>query len=215
MATSDRRLLIWKLQKKLPELSLSQLQTVAHEIGKEPEGKTIDTSTLTEPELFDVVVDFIRSEKLKDLEDEGMSCLMLLLDMVEDLLTTTHTAYTMLVDEDAEPQHDLSPPTLTKTLTNSRDVDEGQSTLEAAIPAKYFTTARDSVKGVRVSPSSFVSDQVVRLTDVASLLPRREFKIHGGQLSDSGSEISYNSICKQIEEGLKEGFSESEVIREQ
>lgn len=50
------------------------------------------------------------------------------------------------------------------------------------------------MKGVRVSTSSGVSDQVIRL-------------------SDSGSEISYNSICKQIDEGLKEGFSESEVIR--
>lgn len=44
-------------------------------------------------------------------------------------------------------------------------------------------------------------------------LPRREFKLFGGQLSDSGSELSYNSICKQIDEGLQEGFTESEIIR--
>ena len=119
----------------------------------------------------------------------------------------------MLEGEDANSQRDTSPLTPTKTPANSRDVDEMQSTPEAVDSTKTTTTVRDSEKGVRVSTSSCVSDQVVRLTDVVSLLPRREFKIHGGQLSDSGSEISYNSICKQIDEGLKEGFSESKVIR--
>lgn len=46
------------------------------------------------------------------------------------------------------------------------------------------------MKESRTSSPVCVSDQVVRLTEVASLSTRREFKIHGGQLSDSGSEIS-------------------------
>lgn len=49
---------------------------------------------------------------------------------------------------------------------------------------------------------------LVRLTDVAALLPRREFKTHGGLISDSDSDMSYCSVCKQIDEGLKEKFSE-------
>lgn len=120
--------------------------------------------------------------ELKDMEAEGMACLLFLLEVVEDLLTATCC----------------------------RNVNEAQSAAEASIQVK---SVRESVKGVRVSTSSGVSDQVVRLSDVASLLPRREFKVHGGQLSDSGSEISSNSICKQVDEGFKEGFSESEVIR--
>lgn len=39
------------------------------------------------------------------------------------------------------------------------------------------------------------------------------YNIHGGQISDSDSNLSYNNFCKQIDEGLVEGFSETEVIR--
>lgn len=65
----------------------------------------------------------------------------------------------------------------------------------------------------RVSLSSSMGDQVLRFNDVAALLPHREFKLHGGQISDVGSDLSYSSLCKQIDEGLHEGFTESEMIR--
>ncbi len=65
----------------------------------------------------------------------------------------------------------------------------------------------------RMNSSSNISDHVVRLSDVSALLPRREFKLHGGQISDAGSDISYNSLSTQMDEGLQEGFSESEIIR--
>ncbi|KAK0141008.1 hypothetical protein N1851_021996 [Merluccius polli] len=43
-------------------------------------------------------------------------------------------------------------------------------------------------------------------------LQRREFKVHGGQIGDRNSEITYNSICKQIDEGVREGFTDTEII---
>lgn len=52
-----------------------------------------------------------------------------------------------------------------------------------------------------------MGSHVLSLNDVAALLPRREFKLHGGQISDVGSDMSYNSLCKQIGEGLQEGFT--------
>lgn len=211
MATSERRLLIWKLQKKLPGLGINQLQTVAREVINTQGEHAVDASTMTEPELFDVIVDFLRSDRLRDTEDEGMSTLMFLFDMVEGLLAAMYTDHTLSEDEDVDGQPDVASPTHIRTSTSRGEVDGAQST--STVPARSTTSARDPVKGVRVSTSSYVSDQVVRLTDVASLLTRREFKIHGGQLSDTGSEISYNSLCKQIDDGLKEGFSESEVIR--
>lgn len=60
--------------------------------------------------------------------------------------------------------------------------------------------------------SSNIADHVLRLNDVTALLPHREFKLHGGQISDLGSDISYNSLSKQMDEGLCEVFSESEII---
>ncbi|KAJ8368691.1 hypothetical protein SKAU_G00087190 [Synaphobranchus kaupii] len=143
MAPSESQLLIWKLQKRLPNLNFNQLQSVAREIGKEQVEKTVDASTLTEPELFDVIVDFIRSEELKKLEDEGMSCLMLLHDLIEDLLTATNTAHTGSGDEDGF-QRDKSS-TTTKS-TNGSDVDEAPSPPETVVPTKTTTPVRDSVR---------------------------------------------------------------------
>ncbi|XP_061817764.1 uncharacterized protein [Nerophis lumbriciformis] len=45
------------------------------------------------------------------------------------------------------------------------------------------------------------------------LLQRREFKVHGGQVGDSVSDISYHGLCKQIDEGLKASYSEGEIIQ--
>ncbi|KAL2083705.1 hypothetical protein ACEWY4_021478 [Coilia grayii] len=60
--------------------------------------------------------------------------------------------------------------------------------------------------------SHSASGGMVSLKDL-SYLQRREFKVHGGQIGDHSSDITYNSICKQIDEGVREGFSETEVIR--
>lgn len=46
-----------------------------------------------------------------------------------------------------------------------------------------------------------------------SYLPRREFKVQGGQVGDQSSDISYNNVCKQIDDGIREGFSDSEIVR--
>ncbi|KAK0134695.1 hypothetical protein N1851_029711 [Merluccius polli] len=43
-----------------------------------------------------------------------------------------------------------------------------------------------------------------------SYLPRREFKVQGG---DQSSDISYNNVCRQIDDGIREGFTDSEIVR--
>ncbi len=44
-------------------------------------------------------------------------------------------------------------------------------------------------------------------------LPHKEFKIHGGQIGDSASDIGCNNLCRQIDEGIKMNYSESEIIQ--
>ncbi|XP_041828199.1 uncharacterized protein LOC121631315 isoform X2 [Melanotaenia boesemani] len=44
-------------------------------------------------------------------------------------------------------------------------------------------------------------------------LSRREFKVQGGQVGDQSSDITYNNVCKQIDDGIMEGFSDSEIVR--
>ncbi len=46
-----------------------------------------------------------------------------------------------------------------------------------------------------------------------SFLQRKEFEVHGGEVGDSASDISYHGLCKQINEGLKAKHTEGEVIQ--
>lgn len=72
--------------------------------------------------------------------------------------------------------------------------------------------AHDSHMYRPVSVAQDRTDAMFSLRDL-SLLQRREFKIHGGQVGDHSSDISYSSLCKQIEEGLKSNHTESEIIQ--
>ena len=60
--------------------------------------------------------------------------------------------------------------------------------------------------------SNTTRESMISLKDL-SLLHRREFKIHGGQITDTSSDISFNSLCKQIEEGCREQHTDDEIIR--
>lgn len=42
---------------------------------------------------------------------------------------------------------------------------------------------------------------------------RREFKVQGGQIGDQSSDLSYNNICRQIDDGVKDRFGETEILR--
>ncbi|KAL6481930.1 hypothetical protein MHYP_G00100100 [Metynnis hypsauchen] len=77
-------MLIFKIQKRLSILKANQLQTVACAIDEDE--TNLNLSDLSEPELYNFVVDYIRSEQLRDMEDEGMSQLLFLHDMLTDLL---------------------------------------------------------------------------------------------------------------------------------
>lgn len=227
MATSTpRRMLVYTIQKRLSALNESQLQTIAHAI--EDGESAVSLADASEPELYDFIVDYLRSERLRDLEDEGMSQLLILNDMLIELLAKEVGAdkndCAALLQNDPVPSHQLDPVTPAHPDTTPPILHQTAGTAVNDTNASYqnyptLTPARSSTRGVigvppdRSSPQSSITDQVVRFTDVAALFPRREFKLHGGQLSDAGSDMSYSSLCKQLDEGLQEGFSESEIIR--
>lgn len=103
----------------------------------------------------------------------------------------------------------LSPPS--HHHSPGEDRDTGGSPQGFTAPLQTQRTISPPLIGA--SPLSSMRNQVLSLSDVTSLLPRREFKLHGGQISDTGFDVSFGSLCKQIDEGLKKGFTESEVIR--
>ncbi len=257
MATvNPRRVLAYKIQTRLSDLSASQLLKVASSI--DDGNLSGDFEDMSEPELYELIVDYIRSEKLKALEDGGMAQLLLLEDMLSDLvameMVTVGDVQTAPFEKEDPTTHQQGcftqphfnygqlaiPPVSLTTLipehplhmdsdlhgnasTVNRDLHThpshaGRDSLTPvryptiSVPATSFTAGFGAAHPGRVSLSSSIGDQVLRLNDVASLLPCREFKLHGGQISDVGSEMSYSSLCKQIDEGLQEGITESEII---
>lgn len=275
MATvTPQRMLIFKIRKSLSYLSSDQLLAIVSSI--DDGSLTHNIKDLSEPELYDLMVNYLRSEKLSAMEDEGMTQLLILNDMLTDLLATDpgESEASQAAPETGQPEEDSSPyqeqlstsphseyhdtfPQSTTTTHNhniptqpsqmNKDIDPlspppmdkdahttspshnrdihtrpASSGRASGLPAKNFDTStvtRASTAGVdgsphgRVSLSSSMGDQVLRVNDFAALLPRREFKLHGGQISDVGSDMSYGNLCKQIEDGIQEGFTESEVIR--
>lgn len=195
-------------------------------------GVTGDIEDLSEPQLYELIVDYIRSEKLRGLDDEGMAQLLLLDDnMLSDLLSTdtrvvgvSKAASLGRGDATSAPFHLFLPRTIQmnndpKTFmpchphhrTDMSMLTHLQRTEIATcfqhlhgMPAKNLATptpAKTLPAGVvgsplgRVSLSSSMGDQVPRFNDVAALLPHREFRVHGGQISDVGSEISYRRFA--------------------
>ena len=83
----------------------------------------------------------------------------------------------------------------------------------------WATVGRPSHPHITQSPRSNTeqhsfktTESMIALKDLP-LLQRKEFKMYGGKIGDSASEISYSNISKQMDEGLKEKHTESEVIR--
>lgn len=83
-----------------------------------------------------------------------------------------------------------SPPTLTPTLIHPTPLSDTKHTPEHAHDRH---------------------DRLVPFRDLSML--RREFKVQGGQIGDQSSDLSYNNICRQIDDGVKDQFSETEILR--
>lgn len=92
--------------------------------------QTENVEDLSEPELYDLIVKYIRSDKLRAMEDEGMSQLLHLEDLLTDLLqnpdaraSTTDDSVSHQIEKSLTQQPvDTSPTTLLdrqSTVTNT------------------------------------------------------------------------------------------------
>lgn len=130
-----------------------------------------------------------------------MARLLTLHDLVCELAATGQ-GFASDIEETAETVGPVSPSASTSAA--------------ARVQVAQPTGLTSHVSAEKTVPLSRLPEQMtglIKFSDVASYLPRREFKIYGGQISDSNSDLSFNSICKQIDEGIAENFAESEIIR--
>ncbi|XP_077346127.1 uncharacterized protein LOC143989728 [Lithobates pipiens] len=167
---SPRRALMWDIQRHIHQLNEEQLHSLAITLEDERDVDVLSVTGTNEMELVEFIKDYLRSDQLEKLEDQGMSYLLIIQDKINELK----------LNKESTPTVDIA--------TAAKKISSGTARTEQV-------------------------SEVMRLTDVVALLPRREFKMHGGVISDHGSDMSYSSVCRQIDEGLTEKFPESEIIR--
>ncbi|XP_047656302.1 alanine aminotransferase 1 isoform X2 [Tachysurus fulvidraco] len=111
------RELRWDIEKQLHllvgELKHQVLYGVAEFCQKEG-GEALPSVAATEVDLYDFIVDFLRGEHLQSLEDEGMSCLLTLRDLIDEL-NAPEKELPSAVEEDPETVTAKSPSASTPT----------------------------------------------------------------------------------------------------
>ncbi|XP_076733443.1 uncharacterized protein LOC143413911 [Maylandia zebra] len=78
----------WEIQNQLHQLTRAANRDLLHKLAalcQEEEVEDVPGEDATEVELFDFIVDFLRSKRLKSLEDQGMSRLLAFRDLIDDL----------------------------------------------------------------------------------------------------------------------------------
>lgn len=214
--STTRKELIWSIRGRLFTLSSRDLFELAKSLAAE---KT-DTVQLSEEDkegCMDYVTSYLQSQTLLQLEDEGMSQLLTLGDLITqviqagglktrsaDVATTPNTPspYPSNILPDSSPTDN---PTDFQAEINANPETESIEELR-----KAYETLGGRIRLCETTASQ--PERPVTLRDL-SYLSRREFKVFGGQIGDSNSEISYNCLTKQVNEGIKEGFAEAEIIR--
>lgn len=82
-SSAPLRALLWDIQKQLHLLSEEQLYSLASSLEDERGLEVPKVTGTNEPELFEFIVDYMKSDQLRTLEDEGMSCLLIIKDKTD------------------------------------------------------------------------------------------------------------------------------------
>lgn len=103
---------------------------------------------------------------------------------------------------------------LSKKILQFVNVPTSQVTAQHALAQPTLTepTSLNSVALHRSTGPKAVPHHTTEPGVPLSYIQRREFKVQGGQIGDHSSDI-YNSVCRQIEEGVKDNFTDSEIVR--
>lgn len=237
MADPERKELVWTIRKDLHRLTANELYQLAENIGQVPDRNLYELDKNNEESCLEYVYGHVCSKALLDQEDQGVAQLLFLKDLIHDLIANREKSPEIIqpTKEIEGLNENQQMPSLPIDLAgDATEISHGvelqqmlasyeelgrkleqykttTATLTTVRPTTRECTSRDS------SPSNehyqhTRSENTVYAKEVP-FLQRREFKIHGGQIGDTTSDISFNNLCKQIGEGVKEHYSESEIIR--
>ncbi|XP_013856492.1 uncharacterized protein LOC106512416, partial [Austrofundulus limnaeus] len=208
MADSERKSLVWDIRKGLFTLTSDQLFQIASKVGSVT-GK--DPSKLSREDAegsFEYINSFIYSDEMLGAEDSGMGELLALKDIVDDLLHPTNSstgavetnAETSTPDHAPTPSLEISQSNAAQTLINTGSNISQEEVLKMISDYERVSkTLKDLVKTPAIQQAQELRppqgsarpppSPVVSLRDLP-YLPRREFKVQGGQIGDHTSDIS-------------------------
>lgn len=225
MASSERKATVWEIKKRLHQLTHDELISLVDCLDPDTDTGRDRLDITDEEGCLEHIVDYMASDSLLELEDGGLSQLLLLKDNVDMIIQKRNVKSALHDTESGTPQQQHTPTTNTQTqqIEYNRLVDcyeeLGRKLAQYKIDANpsksgSHQTSRSLPVNVVGEPSGEKRESMISLRDL-QLLPfqHREFKIQGGQIGDSTSDISYTSVTKQIDEGLAAAHSEIDIIR--
>lgn len=180
----------------LYQLTVEQLIKVCNALQISGPGKEHVTGK-TRSQVISHVIKYLEREELADLEDEGMSDLLSVHDIIDKIVKATNVSECEISSQ-TEAQENLQ-----------KEVDALRLSLKEKENAMH-----DLMKTSMNSPASSSKPE----NNMAPAPPngsmwRKDFKI-SGQIGEPGQKdkLTFSSLAKQIESGLSKGYPESEII---
>ena len=234
MAGSERKDLTWKIKKRLHKLTAEELFDVVENITPVPDVDHSEVTKGDEESCFDYICTYLNCKTLLDSEDQGLSHLLALRDIINEIIALRFTVPTpaklisqgtggKIADTDTPPTESTDQQAVEYQMLMDnyealgKKIAEHRTTSDQHTPTSTISPQTDLSAGTLAQNRSTTDpvhrqpDSMVSLRDL-SFLQHKEFKVHGGQVGDSTSDISYHGLCKQIDGGLKAKHSESEII---
>lgn len=178
----------------LYKLTIEQLIKVCNTLQISGPGKEHVTGK-TRSQVISHVIKYLEREELANLEDEGMSDLLSVHDIIDKINTAT------------DENEDASQIELKKNL--QKEVEALRLSLKEKENAMY-----DLMKtNMKLPASSSKPEEIIAPASPNGSMWRKDFKI-SGQIGEPGQKdkLTFASLAKQIETGLSKGYPESEII---
>ncbi|KAK0148063.1 hypothetical protein N1851_012231 [Merluccius polli] len=223
-----RKEVVWSIKRSLFKLSGANLYQIAKDIATDS-SEIEELSATDEEECTDYIISYMQSGALLGSEDEGVGELLMLNDVIGRMIVEAELAAAAKTPvgtntSPTPPPSDHTSPPPSPNANNATMPSHPHSNPPVNATAQPVEDLRmlyeelgEKLRQWETTASSPASTQntperVVPLKDLP-YFQRREFKVHGGQIGDQSSEVSYGSISKQIDEGVREGFADAEVVR--
>jgi len=151
----------------------------------------------TRSQVISHVIKYLEREELADLEDEGMSDLLSVHDIIDKIVTATNVSENEISSQ-TELQENLQKEVEALRLS----LKEKENAMYDLMKTSMYPTASSSKpeKNMATAPPN-------------GSMWRKDFKI-SGQIGEPGQKdkLTFSSLAKQIESGLSKGYPESEII---